>query len=509
MSQMSKIVRTRFAPSPTGYLHVGGLRTALYAYLFAKQQGGQFLLRIEDTDRERFVADGTLNILKSLYWAGIIPDEGVKLDQETFGIHESAIVQEGDCGSYVQSERLEIYQQYIKILLDKKAAYYCFCSSERLDALREVQQKNKLPTCYDRHCFSISREEAQKKVDAGERFVVRLLMPKEGNSTWNDLVRGEISFENKLIDDQVLIKSDGFPTYHFAVVVDDHLMRITHVIRGEEWISSTPKHLQLYAYFGWEAPEFAHLPLLLNPDKSKLSKRQGDVAVSDYEKKGYLSEALLNFVAFLGWNPGTEQEKFSLPELVKEFKLEKVNKSGAVFNLEKLDWYNKAYLKELGNKDIALRAAPWFSDAGIFEEDKSDVRARHELIVRAIGLEKERVTTLAELPVALGFVFSLPEYTKEMLVWKKSSWEELKAVLPEVRSFFEVFSTQEWSKDLLEEKTKEWIGVKKYTTGSVLWPLRVALSGQENSPGPFEIAEVLGKEETIQRLAMAVDKITE
>jgi nondiscriminating glutamyl-tRNA synthetase len=307
------MIRTRFAPSPTGYMHVGNMRTALFSYLLAKHNGGTFLLRIEDTDKTRQVENGIEIILKSLYWGGIKPDEGVMLDEK------GEITQKGKFGPYIQSERLLIYQKYAQELLDKGHAYYCFCSSERLEKLRDLQQKNKLPTGYDGECLKLKPDEALARVKAGDKYVVRLKMPKEGETVFTDLIRGEVRFQNKLVDDQVLIKADGFPTYHMAVVVDDHLMEITHVIRGEEWVSSAPKHIQLYKYLGWELPQFAHLPLLLNPDKSKLSKRQGDVAVEDYRKKGYLPEAIINFIAFLGWNPGTEKELFSMDELIKEF----------------------------------------------------------------------------------------------------------------------------------------------------------------------------------------------
>jgi glutamyl-tRNA synthetase len=485
------MIRTRFAPSPTGYLHVGGLRTALYSYLFAKKHGGQFLLRIEDTDRERLVADGTANILKSLYWAGIVPDEGVVLDKN------GEVGQVGKHGPYIQSERLAIYKKYADELLEKGFAYYCFCTSERLEQLREIQQKNKMPTGYDQHCLkTLSLDEAKKRALAGEKCVVRLKMPKEGETVFNDLIRGPVTFQNKLIDDQVLLKSDGFPTYHLAVVIDDHLMEITHVTRAEEWISSTPKHIQLYKYFGWKPPEYAHLTLLLNADKSKLSKRQGDVAVADYEKKGYLPEALVNFVAFLGWNPGTEKELFTLDELIKEFSLEKVGNTGAVFNLEKLDWYNKEYLKKLSPAEIAQKSLPFF-------DGKVELKQLEKIVV----LERERVTTLAELPAALAFALKLPDYFKEILVWKKGSLEEVQKILPEIHSFLNNVKEESWNKADLEKMIGEWVKEKGYSNGSVLWPLRVSLSGQQNSPGPYEIAEVLGKDESLKRMQIALDKL--
>ena len=486
-----KKIRVRFAPSPTGYMHIGNLRSALYSYLLAKKNGGQFLLRIEDTDRERFVADGTKNILDSLYWAGIIPDEGVVLKN-------GVIVQSGDCGPYVQSERLAVYQKYTDQLVNQGDAYYCFCTSERLSQLREIQQANKLPTGYDGHCREISLDQAKQRVANGDKFVVRMKMPKEGETKFVDAIKGEISIKNSLVDDQVIQKTDGFPTYHLAVVVDDHEMKITHAIRGEEWISSTPKHLQLYQYFGWDAPQFAHLPLLLNADKSKLSKRQGDVAVGDYAKKGYLPEALINFVAFLGWNPGDNRELFTLDELVKEFKFEKVNKSGAVFNLEKLDWYNREYLRALPDDRLVELARPFFEGRGTGDGG----------LMKAIALEKRRVTTLAELPEAVGFVFELPDYKSDLLVWKKSNAAEAKENLIKLKALLNNFGVQDWNKGNLEVKVGEWIKENGLTNGVVLWPLRVALSGQENSPGPFEIAEALGKDETLKRLGFAVNKIS-
>ena len=489
-------VRTRYAPSPTGYLHVGGLRTALYCYLFAKKHGGQFLLRIEDTDRERFVADGTANILKSLYWAGIIPDEGVKLD-DTSDPDDVAVIQEGKNGPYIQSERLDIYQKYARELLEKGHAYYCFCSSERLAQLREKQQINKLPTGYDGLCAKVDPVEAQKRVLAGEKHVIRMKMPKTGETVFNDLIRGEIRVKNELVDDQVIIKSDGYPTYHLAVIVDDHFMKISHVIRGEEWISSTPKHLQLYKYFGWDAPEFAHLPLLLNADKSKLSKRQGDVAVEDYIKKGYLPEAMINFVAFLGWNPGDDREIFTLEELIKEFDMAKVGKAGAVFNLEKLDWFNKEYIKKLSLSELTNRALPFFNvDKTVGEQ-----------LGRAISLERERVTTLSELPAAVKFVFELSDYAPALLVWKKSDASTAKKVLGELKDILNTKSIQWGDKQKSEAKIGEWIKEKGYNNGEVLWPLRVALSGQDKSPGPFEIAEVLGEDEALRRIDIAINKL--
>lgn len=486
------MIKTRFAPSPTGYLHVGGLRTALYSYLFAKKNGGKFILRIEDTDRERFVADGTSNILSSLSWAGIVPDEGVVFDDG------SETKQIGSNGPYVQSERLSIYQKYSLELIEKGFAYHCFCSADRLAKVREEQQMNKKPTGYDGYCLEhVSRDEAKKRIESGEKHVVRLKMPKSGETSFEDLIRGKVTFKNELVDDQVLIKSDGFPTYHLAVVVDDHLMEITHVIRGEEWISSTPKHIQLYKYFGWEPPFFAHLPLLLNSDKSKLSKRQGDVAVADYEKKGYLAEALINFVAFLGWNPGGEREMFTLKELENEFDISKVNKTGAVFNLEKLDWFNKEYLKKISVSELVERAADFLP-----QEIKND-KAK---LVAALNLEKERIATLTELYDSIRFIFELPDYDKNILIWKKGTADEVNNILPKLKGILGGIDEKDWKKENIEKYVFEFIKESGLSNGSVLWPLRVSLSGQQNSPAPFEIAEVLGKSESLRRIEVAQNK---
>lgn len=495
------MLKTRFAPSPTGYLHVGGLRTALYSYLFAKKNKGKFLLRIEDTDRERYVEDGVENILKSLYWAGIEPDEGVIKDKN------DKIDEIGKNGPYVQSERLKIYKEHAEKLLDAGHAYHCFCTPERLTQLREDQTAKKMPTGYDGYCLNLNPEEAKQRAESGERHVVRLKMSKTGETIFTDMIRGEVRFKNELVDDQVLMKSDGYPTYHFAVVVDDHLMEITHIIRGEEWISSVPKHLQIYKYFGWEMPQMAHLPLLLNPDKSKLSKRQGDVAVEDYRQKGYLPEALVNFVAFLGWNPGTEKEMYSLDELVQDFDFSKVGKTGAVFNQDKLNWYNKQYIKQLSNAQLVEVSKPWLVESGIVESNHELRIMNYELLTKAVGLERERITTLSELPEAIKFIFNLPDYNHDLLVWKKSTAEEVGNILPQLAEFMNTISVHDWNKEKLEEKIKEWGNENQYSTGSVLWPMRVALSGQENSPGPFEIAGVLGKEETLNRLQLAIEKL--
>lgn len=485
------MTKTRFAPSPTGFLHVGGLRTALYAYLVARREGGTFALRVEDTDQGRFVEGAIEDFLNSLQWSGITVDEGVVMNNGT-------VTQTGDKGPYIQSERLTIYKEHAEKLIAAGQAYYCFCTKERLEELRKFQELNKLAPGYDGHCREVDVTESAKRVAFGEMHVVRMKMPKEGVSVFEDAIRGRVEFKNALIDDQVLMKADGFPTYHLAVVVDDHFMQCTHVIRGEEWLSSTPKHLVLYQMLGWEAPTFAHLPLLVNIEKKKLSKRHGDVSVRDYKDKGYLPEALVNFIAFLGWNPGTAQELFTLDELEKEFSLAKVAKSPAVFNVEKLNWFNRQYLASLPLARIVQEAQQFFAARSEF----ANVPA--EQLATAIDLERGRVETLAELPDAVQFVLKPGEYEAEMLVWKKGTPDEAKQIFGEL---VELLPTIEWTKENLDGKLQTWIADKGYGVGNVMWPLRVALSGQKNSPGPTELATVLGQAETLARLSAAIVKL--
>ncbi len=497
------MIKTRFAPSPTGMLHVGGLRTALFAYLLAKHQGGVFMLRIEDTDRERFVEGGIENIVSSLGWAGVhIKEEGVSMDER------GHITQKGDLGPYIQSERLEIYQNYIKVLLDKNHAYHCFCTRERLSEVRQHQEKNKLPTGYDGKCRDLSGAEVRERIEKGEQFVIRMRMPREGVTVINDLVRGRVEFKNSLVDDQVLIKADGFPTYHFAVVVDDHTMEATHVIRGEEWLPSTPKHIELYRMFGWIAPEFAHLSLLINEQKQKLSKRHGDVSVEDFKEKGYLPEALINFIAFLGWNPGDEREIFSLKQLEGEFDFKKVSKAAAVFNVEKLNWYNKQYMMSMDTHELAERVAPFMINSGLIDH-APETDSEWKELVQIIELEKGRVNTLREFPEALGFMFAESlVYDPLLLVWKKSTQEDTVEKLKKLKEYLESKKEIEWKREKLEADTLEWIKNQGFGVGDVLWPMRVALSGQKNSPGPFEIAAALGKNRTIERIQMGITHLS-
>jgi glutamyl-tRNA synthetase, bacterial family len=401
-------MRTRFAPSPTGFMHVGSLRSALYDYLLAKKFGGSFILRIEDTDQTREVEGAVENIIKILSWAGLDYSEGPG--------------KPGICASYIQSERLSIYNKYAQQLIEQGDAYYCFCSTERLDQMRERQRAMSLPPAYDRRCRNLPKEEVDKNLASGHNHVIRMKVPLEGQVIVKDLIRGDIVFDYKVLDDQVLMKSDGFPTYHLAVVVDDHEMEISHVIRGEEWLPSTPKHLLLYKYFGWTAPEFAHFPLLLNPDRSKLSKRQGDVAVEDYRDKGYLPEALINFIALLGWNPGDgdEREIFSLPELVNEFTIERVGKSGAVFDIEKLQWLNGVYIR----KNSAQELKKYIEDVLSFNFKENFKNWDDVQIFRLIDLEKERVKNLRELIYSLEVFYYGPRENHEKTGLAKLGYDQ-------------------------------------------------------------------------------------
>jgi len=502
-------VRVRFAPSPTGRMHVGNFRSALYNYLFARKHGGVFFVRIEDTDRARMVENGVESILRTLAKMGLSHEEGPFLKED------GSVEQRGSKGPYIQSERLEIYRQQIDQLIEHGDAYPCFCTPERLDALRKEQEAAKKPTGYDRHCRSLDTDEAGGRVAAGERHVIRAKMPDDGETEFHDEVRGHVKFRNDLLDDYVLLKGDGFPTYHLANVVDDHLMETTHVIRGEEWLSSTPKHLLLYKAFGWTPPVFAHMPLLLNPDRSKLSKRQGDVAVEDYLDKGYLPEALINFVALLGWNPSDEKEIYELQELVDAFELKDINSAGAVFNHEKLDWLNGKYLRSLPLDRLADRAAPFLENAGLIAQESEGwrvVRGGEKLspedLGKLIALERERVKTLAELPEAIAFLLEdVPEYPAERLCWKVQPKGEAVVRIEALLETVGAMDESEFTLKDIEERVKALIAEKGWGNGDTLWPLRVALSGREKSPGPFEIMSVLGKMKVIRRLEAAKNRL--
>ena len=484
---MNKITpRVRFAPSPTGYLHIGGLRTALYNYLFAKNQNGKIILRIEDTDRKRYVEGAIENLVDTLNWARIYFDEGPNLG--------------GNSAPYLQSERLQIYQDHIQKLIQEEKAYYCFCTPERLEKLREEQQKQKLPQAkYDKHCLHLTKNAVEGKLTSSSPYVIRLNVQPNQKVVFNDVIRGQVEFETNNIDDQVLLKSDGYPTYHLANVVDDYLMEITHVIRGEEWLSSTPKHIILYEYFGWEKPVFAHLPLLLNPDKSKLSKRQGDVAIEDYRDKGYLKEALINFVALLGWNFGDDKEFYEMDELIEKFSLERVHKAGAIFNLEKLNWLNYEHLRRKADSEVLTMLRTEIEKSDYKNEEYSN-----EYLLKVISTMKERVSFVREYLTKSSYYFQAPQNYEEQNLkkrWKEDSVELLKK-LNENFSHLQNPSKEDFEKALDDTANKLNIG-----KGKLIHPLRIAISGIGEGPGVYDIISVLGKEETISRTNKAIEKI--
>ena len=482
---INELPRVRFAPSPTGYLHVGGLRTALYNYLFARNTGGKFILRIEDTDRTRYVEGAVDNLISTLKWAGLEPDEGPKSG--------------GEFGPYIQSERLNIYKELTEELVAKGSAYKCFCTQERLNELREEQKKDGKQPKYDKHCQNLPGSVIQENVKKGVPFVVRLNVKPDEVIKINDIIRGEVEFNSSVVDDQVLVKSDGYPTYHLANVIDDHLMKITHVIRGEEWLSSTPKHILLYNYFDWEIPEFAHLPLLLNPDKTKLSKRQGDVAVEDYKQKGYLKEALVNFVALLGWNAGDDKEYYNMDELVANFSLDRVNKSGAVFDIEKLNWLNTEHLRKKSDSVLLTLVKNELTVSKFKDENFSD-----DYLLKVIEAMKERVSFVSEFIEKGIYFFEEPETYDESVVkkrWKEDSADNLKKLL---EKYSELTNPVKEDYEEALRKTAEELNIG---TGKLIHPVRLAVSGVGGGPGVFDILSIIGKEKTIVRLQKAIEKI--
>lgn len=482
-------IRVRFAPSPTGYLHIGGLRTALYDYLFAKNKGGKYILRIEDTDRTRYVEGAIENLIKSLLWAGVEHDEGVFVEN-------GEIVQKGDYGPYIQSERIDIYKKYINQLIEKGHAYYCFCDKERIDKVREEQKAKGLTPRYDGYCRSIDIEEAKKRIENGEEYTVRLKLPPNRDVKFYDLIRGEITINTEDLDDQVLLKSDGFPTYHLAVVVDDHLMKITHVIRGEEWLSSTPKHVYLYEAFGWEQPTYVHLPTVLNKNKKKLSKRHGDVAVGDFRRKGYLPEALVNYLALVGWSPENNQEIFSMDELIEQFSFERVSKTGGVFDKEKLNWINGQYIKNSSVERITELSIPHLIETGYITKD--DVENRYDWIKTLVSILQERMSYIEEIKDEAKIFFEneiTPEDDKAREVLKGEQVHELlnqfEEELNEISEIDEDFANTIFKK--IQKKT----GIK----GKNLYmPVRVTLTGQIHGPDLVKTLIVLGKQNILERI---------
>ncbi|MBU1032471.1 MAG: glutamate--tRNA ligase [Patescibacteria group bacterium] len=483
---MSKKFRVRFAPSPTGFLHIGGLRSALYDELFARHHGGDFILRIEDTDQARTVEGGVENICNSLKDAGVIPNEGMWIDDN------GKIIERGKHGPYIQSKRQKKHLAYAEKLIKMDKAYYCFCTEERLKDLRAQQTKNEQAPGYDGKCCDLDHKEAEQRVRKGEKHVIRLKFPQKGKITFEDIIRGKVEFDWSVIDDQVIIKTSGMPTYHLASTCDDHDMEISHVLRGEEWLPSTPKHLFIYEAFGWKPPKFAHLPLLLNEDRSKLSKRQGDVSVSEILEKGYLPQALLNFVALLGWNPTADREIYTHDELVELFNLEKVNKAGAVVNYEKFDWLNSHYIKELTDSEYLEKARLFI---------KTKIRDQ-EFIDRALLLARDRLVRINDVADEIDYLLKEKFNYKEVsLPWKKQSKKEVIQRLEALLDLVNEFSDKQ-ALDIpkVEKEIKKLIADKEWGNGDTLWPLRVALSGSEKSPGPFELIATYGKERAIARI---------
>jgi glutamyl-tRNA synthetase len=480
-------VRTRIAPSPTGFMHIGTLRTVMFDYFLA----GQFVVRIEDTDQARLVPGALESLLATMQKLGIDYDEGPVLNDD------GTITEKGEYGPYIQSKRLDIYRPYADKLVSDGLAYVCFCTRERLEEMRAAQTAAKQTPKYDRHCLRLGVDEIAARLAAGEPHVIRMKIP-DGEVSFHDAIRGVIKFNLADVDDQVIIKSDGFASYHLAVVVDDHLMKITHVLRGEEWISSTPKQIVLHNMLGLTMPVYAHVPLLLNADRSKLSKRQGDVAAEDYLQKGYLPEALLNFVATLGFNPTADREIYTREELVKMFDLSKVNKSGAVVNFEKLDWMNHQYLVRLSPDELAAAARPFLKET-----------VDNDLVQRALLVECQRVNRLDEFEEKLQpYLFAI-EYPKDILVWKKASPEDALHQLQNIRPVIAGLSQEDFAQiTLLEAKVKEYISAQGLQNGNVLWPLRVALSGAEKSASPFECLWVLGQQAALDRIDKAIVLLT-
>ena len=479
-------VKTRFAPSPTGRMHVGNLRTALYAYLIAKHADGTFMLRIEDTDQERFM-EGALEIIyRTLEKTGLIHDEGPDKD--------------GGVGPYVQSDRMAagIYLEYAKKLIETGHAYYCFCDKERLESLSS-EVSGKEITVYDKHCLYLSKEEIEANLAAGKPYVIRVNMPTEGTTTFHDELFGDITVENKELDDMILIKSDGYPTYNFANVVDDHLMGITHVVRGNEYLSSAPKYNRLYESFGWEVPAYIHCPLITNEEHQKLSKRSGHSSYEDLIEQGFLTEAVVNFVALLGWSPASDKEIFSLEELIKEFDYNRISKSPAVFDMTKLRWMNSEYMKMMDDDKFYEMALPYMKSVVTKDVDFRKIAA----------MVKTRIEVFPDIKEHIDFFEAVPEYDSAMYVHKKmktnkeNSLQLLKEVLPILEA------QEDFSNDALFAMLSAFGKEKGYKVGFIMWPIRTALSGKQMTPaGATEILEVLGKEESIARIKAAIEKLS-
>ncbi len=476
-------VRTRFAPSPTGYMHVGNLRTALYAYLLAKKDGGTFILRIEDTDQERYVEGAVDIIYNTLKETGLIHDEGPDVG--------------GDYGPYIQTERMGLYKEYAIQLIEKGEAYYCFCDKERLDGMRRACELQKTAFRYDGSCRNLSKEEVAKKLAEGVPYVIRQKIPTEGTTTFDDAVYGSITVDNSTLDDQILIKSDGLPTYNFANVVDDHLMGITHIVRGSEYLSSTPKYNLLYKAFGWDIPVYVHVSPVMRDAQRKLSKRDGDASYQDFIDKGFLSEAVMNYIALLGWNPGDEREKFTMDELIQAFNIRGISKSPAIFDAVKLQWLNGEYIRELTFEAFFEKAEP-FIKKGLIRDDLDPKKIA--------ALLHTRTEKFSDIPEQLDFFNELPEYSPELYIHKKmktnfeNSLESLKVILPAIEEL------EQWDNDSLYARLLKLAEETEINKKKILWSMRVAVSGKQFTPGGgTEIAAIVGKEDTLNRVRKGIE----
>lgn len=480
-------IRTRFAPSPTGRMHVGNLRTALYTYLIAKHGGGDFVLRIEDTDQERFMEEALGIIKRTLMDAGLVPDEGPD--------------QDGGYGPYVQSERVAsgLYMKYAKELIEKGEAYYCFCDSERLATLKQNVGGKEI-SVYDKHCLGLSKDEVESKLAQGLPYVIRLNIPNEGETTFHDEIYGDISQPNEELDDMILIKSDGYPTYNFANVIDDHLMKITHVVRGNEYLSSAPKYTRIYQALGWEEPKYIHCPLITNEDHQKLSKRSGHSSYEDLLEQGFVSEAIVNFVALLGWSSPDNREIFSLEELVEAFDYKHISKSPAVFDMVKLRWMNGEYLKKMDFDSFYEQAEPFIRKVISKDIDLKKIAA----------LVKTRIETYPDIPEMIDFFEEVPEYEIDFYQNKKNKCNPEKSltILKEVMDILE--GLDDFSNDSLFSALKAYGTEKGYKVGLVMWPVRTAVSGKRMTPGgATEIMEIIGKDESLKRIKAAIEKLEE
>ena len=546
----NKKIRVRFAPSPTGFLHVGGVRTALFNYLFAKKNGGKMILRIEDTDTERSKKEFEDSIIEGLKWLGINWDEGPTFASSERETKELSIFPPkadpsmadnfqsskksknkkyiGNYGPYRQSERKNIYKKYITKLLKENKAYYCFCTKEELEAKRQEQISRGIPPHYDGKCSNLSHKEIEKKLNKKQPFVIRIKIPKKKIS-FIDMIRGKVEFDTSFLGDIVIAKDIENPLYNLASVIDDFEMNITHIIRGEDHLSNTPKQILIQEALGFKHPFYAHIPLILGPDRSKLSKRHGAVAIIEYKEEGYLAEALINFLAFLGWNPGTKKEIYSLPELIKDFSIEKIQKSGAIFNIKKLDYLNGFYIRKKSLKELTKLCIPYFLEKGFlkpiikseqyppayggmnilqfFEIVETKEKVNFDHLKKIVSLYQERLKKISEITDFTDFFFKDKlSYQKNLLLWKDSTEDKIKFSLDNLLNILNKIKATDWNKQniknvLMVEAEK--IGDR----GILLWPLRIALTGKKFSAGPFEIAEILGKEKTLKRIKIAKEKL--